>query len=164
MVYKALMTNNGVQNLRFSATLVPHRSLPANGFFILICLVAGVSFVCGVAFMMMGAWPVFGFFGLDVALVYWAFKRNYADARCAEIIEVTDRELVVKRLAENRPVRETRLVRHWVRVELIEDVERDLIGALRLHSHGRAYEIARFLDPVARKNLALELKGALAGA
>ena len=25
-------------------------------------------------FLLAGAWPVFGFFGLDVLLVYWAFR------------------------------------------------------------------------------------------
>ena len=39
--------------------------------------IGAVSFVAGVVFLLMGAWPVFGFFGLDVLLLYWAFRLNY---------------------------------------------------------------------------------------
>ena len=65
----------------YQAVLTPHRSLGPRGFLILMSAVATVSFVAGFAFLLMGAWPVFGFFGLDVALVYLAFKLNYRAAR-----------------------------------------------------------------------------------
>ena len=61
----------------FSAVLTPHRSLSATGFVIVMALVGGVSFAAGIAFLLMGAWPVFGFFGLDVLLIYLAFRANY---------------------------------------------------------------------------------------
>ena len=34
----------------------------------------------------MGAWPVFGFFGLDVLLIYWAFRLNFRAPRATEDI------------------------------------------------------------------------------
>ena len=54
--------------------ITPHRSLNRTGFWILIGGYGLVSFIAGVAFLLMGAWPVFGFFGLDVLLLYWAFS------------------------------------------------------------------------------------------
>ena len=51
----------------FSAVITPHRSLGSIGFLVLMIVFGGVSFVTGIAFLLMGAWPVFGFFGLDVA-------------------------------------------------------------------------------------------------
>ena len=67
----------------FSAIVTPHRSLGSLGFLILMVAVGGISFAAGIAFLMMGAWPVFGFFGLDVFLVYLAFRANYrAAAAC----------------------------------------------------------------------------------
>ena len=54
----------------FSATITPHRSLGQAGFLVLMLVFGGVSFCTGVAFLLMGAWPVFGFFGLDVLLLY----------------------------------------------------------------------------------------------
>ena len=40
-----------------------------------------ISLAVGIGFVAIGAWPVFGFFGLDVALVYLAFRLNYRGAR-----------------------------------------------------------------------------------
>ena len=60
----------------FRAVLHPHRSLGPRGFLILMLAIGGISFVTGMVFLSMGAWPVFGFFGLDVLLVYVAFKLN----------------------------------------------------------------------------------------
>jgi uncharacterized membrane protein len=34
--------------------------------------IAAVSFAAGIGFLLIGAWPVFGFFGLDVVLIWWA--------------------------------------------------------------------------------------------
>ena len=61
----------------FSAMITPHRSLGRVGFLVLMAVFGAVSFVAGIAFLLMGAWPVFGFFGLDVVLLYWAFRLNY---------------------------------------------------------------------------------------
>ena len=51
----------------FSAVMQPHRSLGRRGFVIVMLAVAGVSFVAGLVFLIAGAWPVTGVFGLDVA-------------------------------------------------------------------------------------------------
>ena len=67
----------------FSARLTPHRSLNRTGFLVLMTFISTVSFVAGVAFWMMGAWPVLGFFGLDVLVIYWAFRINFRSARGA---------------------------------------------------------------------------------
>ena len=100
--------------------------------------------------------------GLDVALVWWAFRANFAAARRAERIEVTAHELILERLADGRPGQEQRFTRGWVRVELEEDRERELIGrlypAIRAAS---ARKSASFLAPEERKSLAAALKAAL---
>ncbi len=82
------------------ATLTPHRSLSPQGFVILMSVIAGFNFIVGLFFYVIGAWPVVGFMGLDVALIWWAFRANFADARRAEHIEITADELVLRRLAE----------------------------------------------------------------
>ena len=153
------MTDN--KNQKFAAVLTANRSLSKRGFLILMGFVALVSFCAGIAFIRMGAWPVFGFFGLDVVLLYWAFKKNYADSDIRELVEVTDSELVIHRFAPKTPVREYRFIRHWVRLELIEDQARKLIGSLKIHSHGKSIEIAAFLGPDERKEFYTALNRAL---
>src|SRR5271155_1708329 len=83
----------------FSARLTPHRSLNRTGFLVLMGFLTMVSFAAGVAFLMMGAWPVFGFFGLDVLAVYWAFRINFRRAKAYEDIRVTPSELYVRRVS-----------------------------------------------------------------
>ena len=73
----------------FSALLTPHRSLNRTGFLAVMLCLSVVSFVTGLVFLMMGAWPVFGFFGLDVLVIWWAFKANFRAARASEEIVVT---------------------------------------------------------------------------
>jgi uncharacterized membrane protein len=143
------------------ATLTPYRSLSRQGFVILMAVIVGLNLTVGLFFYVIGAWPVVGFMGLDVALIWWAFKANFADARRAEHIEITPHELVLMRLAEHRPPQEQRFARRWVRVELEEDRERDLIGPLYLRFRGSRTEIASFLGAHERQAFARVLKAAL---
>src|SRR3984957_17535676 len=83
----------------FSALLTPHRSLNRTGFLVLMGFLSAISFAAGLAFLLMGAWPVFGFFGLDVLLIYWAFRVNFRRARASEEITVTPSELRVRRVS-----------------------------------------------------------------
>jgi uncharacterized membrane protein len=144
------------------ATLTPHRSLSRQGFVAVMAAIVAVNLAGSIVFSVIGAWPIAGFMGLGVVLVWWAFRANFAAARRAERIEITEHELVVEHLADGRPRRERRFVRRWVRVELEEDRKRDLIGSLFLTSHGIRTEIGRFLSPAERRELARELKSALA--
>ncbi|WP_119390241.1 DUF2244 domain-containing protein [Taklimakanibacter lacteus] len=146
----------------FSATLRPHRSLSRRGFVILMAVLIGLNFAAGTAFYMLGAWPIAPFMGLDVALVWWAFRKNYDDALKEERIEVTEHELVLKRFDHERQREELHFTRTWVKVELEEDKERDLIGSLYLRFKGQRTEIGRFLAAAERQRLARLLQGALA--
>lgn len=150
------------QTTIWSATLTPNRSLGRRGFIVVMTMVialnAGVSFY----FYVRGAWPIVGFMGLDVALLWWAFSRSYADARIAERLEITEHELVFRRRDMKKPETERRFVRRWVRVELDEDRERELVGSLFLRFKGERTEIGGFLSSLERKQLASALKMALA--
>ena len=87
-----------VASTHFSAVLLPHRSLGRKGFVILMSVISGLSFLTGLAFYLRGAWPVMGFFGLDVLLIYGAFRMNYRAALLYETVELTERELKVTRV------------------------------------------------------------------
>ena len=146
----------------WQATLTPHRSLTREGFFALMGLVVVVNLVVAGMFVALGAWPIAGFAGLDVFLFWWAFKANFADARKLERISITEHELVFERESERHPPQQQRFVRRWVRVELQEDRERELIGSLLLVSGRTCVAVGEFLAPEERKTLADALKAALA--
>src|ERR1700733_7160316 len=101
----------------FSALLTPHRSLNRTGFLVLMGVLSGVSFAAGLAFLLMGAWPVFGFFGLDVLVIYWAFRINFRRARATEEISVTPSELRVRRVNHRGRVVEFVLNPLWVQLD-----------------------------------------------
>jgi uncharacterized membrane protein len=146
----------------FRATLRPYRSLGRTGFILLMAVLIALNFAAGTAFYLLGAWPIAPFLGADVALVWWAFRKNYKDALKEEQIEVTAHELILRRFDRHRQREELRFTRHWVQVELEEDKERDLIGGLFLRSHGERTEIGRFLGARDRKDAATLLRAALA--
>ncbi len=146
----------------WQAILTPHRSLSKQGFLIVMGFIVIVNLAVGALFMSIGAWPVAGFAGLDVLLVWWAFTANFADARRMERISITDHELIFDRLRGNEPPEQQRLVRRWVRVELEEDAERELIGRLSIVSGQIRLTVGDFLGPEERKTLAAALRSALA--
>jgi uncharacterized membrane protein len=129
-----------------SARLTPHRSLNRTGFLAVMLFLSVVSFVTGIAFLMMGAWPVFGFFGLDVLVIWWAFKVNFRAARASEEIVVTQTELRVRRVSHRGQVAEWTFNPLWVRLD--QEVDEDFgLEHLYLISRGRRIQIAGFLGP-----------------
>lgn len=147
---------------RFSAVLTPHRSLGPKGFLVLMGLIAGVSFLAGLAFTLMGAWPVFGFFGLDVLAIWWAFRANYRAARIRETVDLGDDALVVRRYDKAGRMREWSFQPYWLRVEIEE--AGDMVGPLHLVSHGRRLAVGTFLSGEERRDFAHALRRALAAA
>jgi len=144
----------------FTAELTPHRSLGRTGFLVLMLFLSIVSFVAGIVFLHRGAWPVFGFFGLDVLLIYWAFRVNYARARASEHLVLTSHELRLRRVSHRGHVMEWTFNPHWVRLDQEEHKE---FGVERLYltSHGRSVAVGRFLGPDEKASFAKALRLAL---
>jgi|SRR3569623_164236 len=144
----------------FTAELTPHRSLGRTGFLALMLFLSIVSFIAGIVFLSMGAWPVFGFFGLDVLLIYWAFRVNYARARASEHLVLTPHELRLRRVSHRGHVMEWTFNPHWVRLDQ-EEHEEFGIERLYLRSHGRSVAVGRFLGPDEKASFAKALRLAL---
>lgn len=148
------------EQVLFDAVLLPHRSLGPVGFGVLMGLITTVSFGAGLTFYLIGAWPVVGFMGLDVLLVYVAFRVSFRRARAYETVRLTESALTVVRVSPNGRRRSIRLQPYWLRVEF-EDPENQH-GQLWLTSHGKGIIVGRFLHPEQRRNLARDLRAALA--
>ena len=144
----------------FSALLTPHRSLGGVGFVVLMSVIAIVSFAGGVAFYLIGAWPVGFFFGLDALLIYVAFRVNYRAADAYEEVTVTPSELRVRKVTHRGKVSEWSLNPVWVRLERETHEE---FGLLRLFlvSRGRKLAIAGFLGPSEKESFAKALGDAI---
>jgi uncharacterized membrane protein len=144
----------------FSALLTPHRSLNRTGFLVLMTFLSVVSFATGVAFLLMGAWPVFGFLGLDVLVIYWAFRVNFRRAAATEEITVTPSELRVRRVSHRGHVVEWVLNPLWVQLDQKIHAEFG-IERLYLVSRGRRVSIGNFLGADEKASFAKALLAAL---
>ena len=129
----------------------------------LMALFAGISIAASLPFIIMGAWPVAGFLGLDVAILYLAFRANFKSARAYEDIVVTPLELLLAKVNAHGARREWRFHPAWVRLDKDEHVEFGL-QRLAISSRGRSVEVAGFLGPDAKADFASGLSLALSEA
>jgi uncharacterized membrane protein len=144
----------------FSATITPNRSLSRTGFVLLMLLIGGLSFVSGLVFFIAGAWPVVGFLGLDVLLVYWAFRANYRAAAAYEQVTITPSELKVRKVSHRGDVAEWTLNPVWTKLDR-QTHEEFGIERLFLVSRGRRLAVANFLGPKEKESFATALGAAL---
>ena len=142
-------------------TIWPHRSLSPKGLAIGMGVLGGFLFVIGLGFFLAGAWPVIGFLGLELLVVWGAFKLNYRAARHRETIHTTTEELMVEsqtpagnRLQKSFPI-------GWLRVKLTPP-EAPVMASrhqqkIILSSHGEQAEIGKYLHPAEKAGLSHEL-------
>ncbi len=155
-------TADGGRAYLFDAILQPNTSLSPRGFLVLMLAISIVSFVAGLAFLLAGAWPVFGFFGVDVLLIYLAFRANYRWARMYETVRLTRDALLVERINPSGKVQRWRFQPYWLRVDVEGAQNHD--SRIVLSSHGRRLRIGSFLTPDERLEFASALRDALARA
>ncbi len=149
-------------DLLFDAILTSNRSLGSRGFAILMAAVCGVSFFAGLAFFLAGAWPIAGFFGLNAALIYLAFRVNFRRASMHENLRLTRESLTVERVNHWGEAMTWRFAPAWLQVRMAAPArpERGLV----LRSHGQDLEIGHFLTTEERLSLAEALHRALSRA
>ena len=143
----------------FERVLWPHRSLPPRGFRMLMLGLGILSLVAGICSVAAGAWPVCGFFGLDVALLYLAFRLSYRSARQRETLRLAHDQFTVERVDIYGERRLWRFQPFWLRVVLEE--RHDESNRLLLASHGKSVVIGDFLAPRVRRDLAATLREVL---
>ncbi|MEP4770063.1 MAG: DUF2244 domain-containing protein [Roseibium sp.] len=147
----------------FTAVLTPYRSLGPNGFMILMLCLGAVSFGAGILFWRIGAWPVFGFFGLDMALIWLAFRLNYASAKRFEEVRVSRNEIVIRKVGPGRHSQEYHFNPVWVRLS-VDRIEDEGVVKISLTSRGETIDLGNFLNPEDRTSFAGAMASALATA
>ena len=143
----------------FDVLLMPNRSLPPLGFALLMGAISLVSFGAGLTFYLIGAWPIVGFLGLDVLLVYIAFRVSFRRLRAFETLRLTQAVLVFERVSPAGARRRWTFQPYWLKVEFDDPPHHG--SQLRLWSHGRSVTVGAFLAPLERENLATALRQAL---
>ena len=145
--------------LLFRAHLKPHRSLSRRAFRRIMLGVTQFSLAVSCVTFWAGAWPVFGFMGLDVGLVYLALNISYRRGRVSELLELDAHALTVERTDRRGRSRQWRLQPAWLKVELAEPILPQTPVVLR--SHGESLPVGVFLHPEQRREVASQLRAAL---
>jgi uncharacterized membrane protein len=147
----------------FQARLSPYRSLGAKGHALLFGCVIGVTFMISVPFYLLGALPVVGFFGLDVLLLWIAFRVSNNRAKAYEELVLTHIALLFRRVTWRGRQSEWTFNPLWVKLAKEEHAE---FGTQRiaLVEGKRSVEMGAFLGPEEKADFASALKQALATA
>ncbi len=143
----------------FEALLYPNRSLPPSGFIAVMSVVIIANVTFGAAFFAIGAWPVLGFCGLDILLVWAAFKLSYRQGRLHERVRVTPGEILVSRVLPSGHETRWRLQTFWTKLVLDRPDEHE--AQVRLVSKGRSLVLGSFLSPEERAAFAETLESAM---
>ena len=126
----------------FEAVLTPHQSLGRRGGLILMGGLAFLSAGISLRFLLLGAWPVMAFSGVEIMLALVLLAIHRRRGRMRETIR-----------------RSFSLPSAWVQVRLESIGGRQ--SRLMLRSHGRDGEVGAFLHEPERRSLFEALQGAL---
>jgi uncharacterized membrane protein len=154
------MQSNEADTPVFSALIKPHRSLNGEAYRILITCLCLATLVSSIPFMVMGAWPVAGYFGLDLIALLIAFRVNFRQAQAYEEVVLSYVELVLRQVSPRGETREWRLNPQWVRIERQDDEEFGL-RHIAIVSGPTRIDVAGQLSPAERADFLQALEAGL---
>jgi uncharacterized membrane protein len=133
-----------------------NNSLSSGGMFLVLGSLAVVLLAISLGFALHGAWLVFPFAGLDILVVYLAFRHVEQHASDCECIIFHDDSIVIETRRRGKAGR-FEFNRHWVQVAFTESrgAER---SRLLLRSHGKEVEFGIHLTGEQRAAVARRLK------
>ncbi|MGZ8228413.1 MAG: DUF2244 domain-containing protein [Burkholderiales bacterium] len=142
----------GGETAEYVYTARRNNSLSSSGRLFAFSFILTVSLGIALAFcVFFGAWPILPFAGLEMAVLYFAFR--YMDRHAADYERITIRgNNVAVEVHEGPNLTRLELNRYWAQVLCAADGSR-----LALRSHGREIEIGRHLCNAEREDVAREL-------
>lgn len=144
----------------FEAVCTAHQSLDDRGMRALAIFVVAASAAVAVLFWALGAWPVIGFAGLEVALVLGllAWHRR-SGRRAVEVLALVGGRLEIRRTDARGRQEQVTLDAYWARVSVEE--RPGTVSRLVLRERRRDVEIGGLLGDAERRELAAMLSDAL---
>ena len=112
------MNESNSNRFRESLTIWPHRSLSPRGFALVMAALGSLAFCIGLGFFLLGSWPVIGFLGLEILVVWGAFKLNYRAAKRRQHLTATTKKLKIENVSPEGDRETTEMPTAWVQVEL----------------------------------------------
>jgi uncharacterized membrane protein len=136
------------ETVLFSAELRPNRSSTARALKWLALLLAAAMTPVALGFSLLGAWPVFGFMGLELVALVALLHFNHRRSGIVERIAVTERQVHLERVNHWGRRDAWAFPKHWVRVKLLRPDTPDC--RLEIRSHRHVIPLGGFLTPAER--------------
>ena len=156
---------SSTQKFKKGITIWPHRSLSKKGFAIVMAALGVLAFSIGLGFFLMGAWPVIGFLGLELLVVWGAFKLNYRAAQRRQTVTADSQIFEVENTYPNGTTESQKLPTAWARLRVTPseapDTSTRIQQKITVASHGVHVPIGEFLHPAETGKLAREVQGML---
>jgi uncharacterized membrane protein len=136
----------------FKRVIRRNNSLSSTGRLVAFALIFFVSIGIAAAFATFGAWLILPFAGLEMLVLFFAFRYVERHAADYEQIEIDGATVKVEWTSAG-DLHRGEFNRHWAQVVANGDGSR-----LALRSHGRELEIGRYLNDEQRLDLARALR------
>mgnify|MGYP001186512070 CR=1 FL=1 len=136
--------------------IYPNNSLSQKGFYILMIFITLPCLFIGGMFFFMGAWPVLGFMGLELILIYIFFKILFHKNNFYEHVTLDKSKFNIHYSNKNKIFNTIVLEPTWIKVN-IENKNKTLI----ISTHGKTIELGKCLALKEKTNLAETIKSAL---
>ena len=146
--------------LFFEADLRPHRSLSRGALLAVLGAMAAGSLYVTTLMYLLGAWPVIGFNGADLALAALLFWLNARAARAREIIRLNEDDIEITRITPAGRRSVVAVPAGWARAELEEHP--GTVPRLVIRTPAARHEIGRALGAAQKRDLAEAINRALA--
>lgn len=142
------------------AVLEPPRSLSPAGLSRVMLALGAFAFVFSMGFLLVGAYPVVGFMGAEVILLWYLLRRFVRRAGPRTHIRITAENIEVCHISSRgREVSREQLPSYFARV--VHDVSVKGAHALRIVSGRRSFAIGEHLSDDERSTLAARIRCAL---
>lgn len=143
----------------FDAVLRPNQSLGNKGLLLVLGLATLLFLTGGAVFLLAGAWPVTGFLGIDLVLLFFALRVSHRSGFLTEKIQLRPAALTVSRCSPSGHQMAWSFQPHWLKVEYNHQKERD--SQVILSSKGERLNIGSFLSSKERAEFVSALRTAL---
>lgn len=112
---------------------------------VVIALAAILATIPGIVFYSLGAWPIVGFMGLDLALIWWALAAHQRDGKRYEEVTLWPDELELKQVDGAGKQTLTRFNPFFVKLVIDRDINERTTG-LHLRTQEQDVQLGTFLN------------------
>ena len=133
-----------------------NNSLSTKGFYILMASIILPALFIGSAFLLIGAWPVLGFMGLEIILIYIFFKILFYKNNFYEHVILDKSKFYISYNNKNSVINSVNLEPTWLQVKLENNNNK-----LQIFTHGKAIELGKCLAIKEKASLAITIQEAL---